>query len=294
MACWPGYYLLLSAASFLARHPVRGCRASRWASRGAAKPAIRFLLAWAGGLVAGGGSGADQAAALCAAGLSGAGDPGGAVRAGAAPRCSISAGADGTRWIGIGAIRDRRRPAGGGDHRWRRIYFGGGMPDWPCWRAAGAGRMPGAGGAGAGAARASRRWRVLLSLLAMLVFAPALTAGAGPRLEQLWITQRLKPLVDADSPARRSAAGAGRLSGAQPGLRAGRRCGADRRRRRGRCGRQVRRPGAGGRRRARRFPGAAGGIAGRRASRSAKCRGFNYSRGRKVHVTALPGRTRVH
>ena len=50
------------------------------------EPAIRFLLAWAGGwwLVVRGG--AHQAAALCAARLSGAGDPGGAVAAGAQRR----------------------------------------------------------------------------------------------------------------------------------------------------------------------------------------------------------------
>lgn len=45
------------------------------------------------------------------------------------------------------------------------------------------------------ALRQSHRWAVLLSLLAMLVFVPTLTAGVGPRLSQLWVTQRLKPLV---------------------------------------------------------------------------------------------------
>jgi 4-amino-4-deoxy-L-arabinose transferase-like glycosyltransferase len=42
-------------------------------------------------------------------------------------------------------------------------------------------------------------WAVLMSVLAMLVFAPTLTAGDGPRLTQLWVTQRLKPLVIAAS-----------------------------------------------------------------------------------------------
>ena len=42
-------------------------------------------------------------------------------------------------------------------------------------------------------------WSVILSLLAMLVLVPALTAGAGPRLSELWISQRLKPLVDANT-----------------------------------------------------------------------------------------------
>ncbi|MFO1249242.1 MAG: glycosyltransferase family 39 protein [Alphaproteobacteria bacterium] len=37
---------------------------------------------------------------------------------------------------------------------------------------------------------------VMLSLPAMLVFVPALTAYAGPRLDQLWVTEKLKPLVE--------------------------------------------------------------------------------------------------
>jgi 4-amino-4-deoxy-L-arabinose transferase-like glycosyltransferase len=37
----------------------------------------------------------------------------------------------------------------------------------------------------------------VLSVLAMLVFVPALTTGMGPRLSQLWVTERLKPLVAA-------------------------------------------------------------------------------------------------
>ncbi|MEY4967073.1 MAG: hypothetical protein RL274_2656 [Pseudomonadota bacterium] len=36
---------------------------------------------------------------------------------------------------------------------------------------------------------------LLLSLLAMLVFVPTLTAGMAPRLSQLWVTERLKPMV---------------------------------------------------------------------------------------------------
>jgi 4-amino-4-deoxy-L-arabinose transferase-like glycosyltransferase len=38
---------------------------------------------------------------------------------------------------------------------------------------------------------------VVLSVLTMLVFVPALTAYAGPRLDQLWVTEKLKPLADA-------------------------------------------------------------------------------------------------
>jgi 4-amino-4-deoxy-L-arabinose transferase-like glycosyltransferase len=37
----------------------------------------------------------------------------------------------------------------------------------------------------------------LLGLAALLVFVPALTVGVGPRLDQLWITERLKPMVEA-------------------------------------------------------------------------------------------------
>lgn len=45
------------------------------------------------------------------------------------------------------------------------------------------------------ALRQSHRWAVLLSLLAMLVFVPTLLAGTAPRLDQIWVTERLKPLV---------------------------------------------------------------------------------------------------
>lgn len=40
-------------------------------------------------------------------------------------------------------------------------------------------------------------WATILSVLAMLVFVPALTTGVGPRLSQLWVTERLKPQVAA-------------------------------------------------------------------------------------------------
>jgi 4-amino-4-deoxy-L-arabinose transferase-like glycosyltransferase len=40
-------------------------------------------------------------------------------------------------------------------------------------------------------------WAVVVACLMMLVLTPALTAGAGPRLTQLWISARLKPLVAA-------------------------------------------------------------------------------------------------
>ena len=46
-------------------------------------------------------------------------------------------------------------------------------------------------------ARQADAWSVLLSVATMLAFVPTLTAGAGPRLAQLWVTERLKPLVAA-------------------------------------------------------------------------------------------------
>src|SRR6185369_1014642 len=39
----------------------------------------------------------------------------------------------------------------------------------------------------------------LLGFVSLLVFAPTLTATVGPRLDQLWITERLKPMVEAAS-----------------------------------------------------------------------------------------------
>jgi len=72
-------------------------------------------------------------------------------------------------------------------------YFGG-HADWPLLTAA----AIGAAFALAALVLAILRksiWAMLLSLLAMLVFVPALTAGVGPRLDQLWISERLKPLA---------------------------------------------------------------------------------------------------
>ncbi len=43
--------------------------------------------------------------------------------------------------------------------------------------------------------RQAQSWAVLVSLLAMLVFVPTLLAGVAPRLSQIWVTERLKPLV---------------------------------------------------------------------------------------------------
>jgi 4-amino-4-deoxy-L-arabinose transferase-like glycosyltransferase len=70
----------------------------------------------------------------------------------------------------------------------------------PWWLAA----LAGLGGVLALAALAARvrdmRLAALgLMLAAALVLIPALTAGAGPRLQQLWVSERLKPLVAAHS-----------------------------------------------------------------------------------------------
>ncbi|MBA2590398.1 MAG: hypothetical protein H0U98_17430 [Alphaproteobacteria bacterium] len=75
------------------------------------------------------------------------------------------------------------------------LYFGGGLW-WPVLAAAGVGASLALAATVAAILRKSV-WALLLGLLAMLVFVPALTAGVGPRLDQFWITQRLKPLVEA-------------------------------------------------------------------------------------------------
>jgi 4-amino-4-deoxy-L-arabinose transferase-like glycosyltransferase len=42
-------------------------------------------------------------------------------------------------------------------------------------------------------------WGALVSLLAMLIFVPAVTTAMAPRLPQLWMTERLKPLAQANT-----------------------------------------------------------------------------------------------
>jgi 4-amino-4-deoxy-L-arabinose transferase-like glycosyltransferase len=74
-------------------------------------------------------------------------------------------------------------------------YFGAGPVYW-LWGIAGAAALLSLAALILSIRRA-HVWSALLSLLAMLVFVPALTAAAGPRLTQLWVTQRLKPLVAA-------------------------------------------------------------------------------------------------
>ena len=187
----PGYYLLLSAVSFwpaiLFILPGIALAVSR-----RTEPGIRFLLAWAAGwwlvveivltklphYVLSAYPALTILAALFIL------DPR-AVRFAAA-----------ARWIGIGqfilgavALTAVIVVA--------PMYLGGGLW-WPVLVAAGV------GGCLALAALVLALLNkpavaVLLGLAALLVFVPTLTAGVGPRLDQLWITQRLKPMVEAAS-----------------------------------------------------------------------------------------------
>jgi 4-amino-4-deoxy-L-arabinose transferase-like glycosyltransferase len=75
------------------------------------------------------------------------------------------------------------------------VYFGAGPVYW-LWGVAGVAALLSLA-ALIFSIRRAHVWSVLLSLLAMLVFVPALTAATGPRLTQFWVTQRLKPLVAA-------------------------------------------------------------------------------------------------
>jgi len=47
--------------------------------------------------------------------------------------------------------------------------------------------------------RQARVWAIVLSILAMLVLVPTLTAATAPRLSQLWISRGLKPMVAANT-----------------------------------------------------------------------------------------------
>jgi hypothetical protein len=46
------------------------------------------------------------------------------------------------------------------------------------------------------AMRGSRLWALAIGVAAAFVFVPTLTAGVGPRLTQLWVSERLKPVVE--------------------------------------------------------------------------------------------------
>jgi 4-amino-4-deoxy-L-arabinose transferase-like glycosyltransferase len=44
--------------------------------------------------------------------------------------------------------------------------------------------------------RGAKLWALAISIAAAFIFVPTLTAGVGPRLTQLWVSERLKPLVE--------------------------------------------------------------------------------------------------
>ncbi|MEO8301043.1 MAG: glycosyltransferase family 39 protein [Rhizomicrobium sp.] len=188
---WPGYYLLLSAASFwpaiLFVLPGIVLAASR-----RAEPAIRFLLAWAGGwwlvvelvptklphyVI----DAYPPLAILAALFVL---DP--------RPAKFLTA----ARWIAIAQF-----VIGAGLLTSVLIlaprYFGEGTA-WPVYAAAGAGACL-AIAALVLAILKKPLPAVMLGFAALVVFAPALTAYIGPRLEQLWISERLKPMVEAAS-----------------------------------------------------------------------------------------------
>jgi 4-amino-4-deoxy-L-arabinose transferase-like glycosyltransferase len=188
---WPGYYLLLSAATFfpailfVAPGIVLGI-----ARRD--EPAIRFLLVWAGAwwlLVEAVPTklphyvlSSYPALAILAALFV-------LTRSPTAPWPNWLKAA---RWIAIGQFVLGAIILTAAPMLLPRLYGEGDV--W--WLMA-------LGAAGAGLAiaalvlalRQAQGWAVLLSLLAMLVFVPTLLAGVAPRLHQVWVTERLKPLV---------------------------------------------------------------------------------------------------
>ena len=190
----PGYYLVLSALCFFpAILFVFPGIAMGIARRG--EPAVRFLLAWAGGwwLVVEAVPtklphyviDAYPALAILAALFVTATPP--AVR-------WLRGWLTAARWIAaiqfvIAACLLTAAPI------LLPIYFGSGPVYW-LWGLAGLGLLLALTALALGVRRAYA-WSVLLSLATMLIFAPTLTAATGPRLAQLWVTQRLKPLVAA-------------------------------------------------------------------------------------------------
>jgi 4-amino-4-deoxy-L-arabinose transferase-like glycosyltransferase len=186
---WPGYFLLASALSFwpaiLFVLPGIALGAAR-----RAEPGIRFLLVWAAGwwLVV-------EAVptklphyvlpaypALTILAAMFVLDPHPARFLTTARWIAIAQFAVGTAFLTAAIIL-------------APLYLGEGMW-WPWLVAAGTGAML-ALAALILAIRQKSLPAALLGLAALLVFVPALTVGVGPRLDQLWITQRLKPMVEA-------------------------------------------------------------------------------------------------
>jgi 4-amino-4-deoxy-L-arabinose transferase-like glycosyltransferase len=75
-------------------------------------------------------------------------------------------------------------------------YHFGQAPDWPVLTAAGAGASLALAALVLAILRKAQA-AALLGFVALLVFVPALTVGVGPRLDRLWISERLRPMVEA-------------------------------------------------------------------------------------------------
>ncbi|HEU0096857.1 MAG TPA: glycosyltransferase family 39 protein, partial [Rhizomicrobium sp.] len=191
---WPGYYLLLSAATFwpailfIAPGIVIGI-----ARRG--EPAIRFLLVWAGAwwvLVEAVPTKLPHYVlssypALAILGALFVLTPPESIRSigmTLARRIAAIQFVIGTCLLAAGPIV-LPRMFGAGDAWWLMA-------------------LAGAGVALALAAlvlsmRRAQAWAVVLSVLAMLMIVPTLTAVAAPRLSQLWVSRSLKPMVVANT-----------------------------------------------------------------------------------------------
>jgi len=184
---WPGYYLLLSGLSFwpaiLFVLPGVALALSR---RG--EPAIRFLLAWAGAwwlvvelvptklphYVIHAYPALAILAALC-------------VLNPAQVRLSVPA-----RWIAIAQFVIGAALLTAAIILAPRTFGGG--AGWPVLAAAGAGATLALAALVLAILRKPLA-AVLLGFAALLIFAPTLTAYVGPRLDQLWISERLKTVV---------------------------------------------------------------------------------------------------
>ena len=188
---WPGYYLLLSAAAFwptiLFVLPGIVCAVSR-----RAEPAIRFLLGWAASwwlvvelvptklphyVI-------DAYPALAILAALFVLDPRSVKFLAPARWIAIAQFA-----VGAGLLTAAIILAPG--------YLGGDTK-WPVLTAAGVGASLAIAALILAILRKSLA-AALLGFVSLLVFAPALTAIVGPRLDQLWITERLKPMVEAAS-----------------------------------------------------------------------------------------------
>ena len=186
---WPGYYLLLSAASFwpaiLFVLPGITLGVAR-----RAEPAVRFLLVWAASwwlvvelvptklphyVIH-----AYPALAILAALF--VFDPRPVRFLAAARWIAIAQFAVGAGLLAAAVILLPR-------------YFGQ-APDWPILAAASMGAVLALAALMVAILRKPLP-AVFLALGALLVLVPTLTAGDGPRLDQLWITERLKVMVEA-------------------------------------------------------------------------------------------------